>query len=185
MPSVAEIDPGEFRAALNAPELLTLFDYWQDIRGPRPMPLWSDIRAEEIAPALPRVWAWRLTADGDLRLRLIGEKVLEVMRRNVRGKTPEDLYPPAEAAEIRARLLMVAQRPTCSYTAGDIFDEAGERAGTGERLALPYADGTGGLGIIGASKAKPAPDPLTGIEAAFNPKGLYTLAGPEYLMKIG
>jgi hypothetical protein len=179
------IDPGEFRARLQAPEAVRLFDYWQALRGERPMPLWSDIRPEEIAPVLPRVWAWRLSGDGDLRLRLIGEKVLEVMQRNVRGKTPEDLYPSDEAASIRARLLMVAQRPTCSYTVGEIFDETGAHAGTGERLALPYADTNGGLGIIGASKARPAPDPVTGIEAPFNPKGLYSLVGPEYLMTIG
>ncbi|HEV2678626.1 MAG TPA: PAS domain-containing protein [Aliidongia sp.] len=177
------IEAGEFRATLRTPELIQLFDYWQTIRGGRLMPRWSDIRPEEIAPVLPRVWAWRVTVDGDLQLRLVGEKILEVLRRNVRGQAPEDLYPADEAADIRHRLLKVAQLPTCSVTSGDIFD-AGEKVGTGERLALPYADVHGGLGIIGASKAKLNPDPATGIEMPFKPKALYTLVGTEYYMKI-
>lgn len=178
------IDAGAFRAVLCTPELIQLFDYWQTLRGDRPMPNWSDIRPEQIAPVLPRIWAWRL-GDGDaLRLRLVGEKILEVMKRNVKGKTPEDLYPAAEAASIRARLLKVARLPTCSCTIGDIFDGA-EKVGTGERLALPYAEPGGGRGIIGASKATLFVDPATGIEAPFNPKALYTLVGTEYYMTIG
>ncbi|GGF08993.1 hypothetical protein GCM10011611_13080 [Aliidongia dinghuensis] len=177
------IDASTFRAALATPELIRLFDYWQALRGTRPMPLWSDIRPEEIAPVLPRIWAWRLGADDDLRLRLVGEQVLAILRRNVRGKTPEDLYAPAEAAAIRARLIKVARVPTCSHTAGDIFHGA-HRVGTGERLALPYAEARGGFGIIGASKATLDPDPESGLERPFDPQALYTLVGPEYFLRI-
>lgn len=177
------MDIDAFRAALCAPELIQLFDYWQALRGDRPMPRWSDIRPEQIAPVLPRIWAWRLVEGDALHLRLVGEKILEVMQRNVRGKAPEDLYPAAEAATIRARLLKVARLPACSYTIGDIFDGA-EKVGTGERLALPYSDAGDARGIIGASKAKLFPDSATGIEAPFNPKALYTLVGTEYYMTI-
>ena len=54
----------------------------------------------------------------------------------------------------------------------------------GERLALPYADGQGGRGAIGASRATMGWDARTGKQIPFKPKALYRLDGTEYLMRI-
>lgn len=172
------IDAGEFRATLRAPPLLKLFDYWQSVRGPRSMPLWSDLKPEEMAIVLPHIWAWRV-GDGDIvRLRLVGESIYQALSRDLRGKTPEDLHPPPAGAEIRDRLLRVAREPACNVTVGGIFHDAGQ-IGNGERLALPYADRDGGLGVIGASVMVPLKDPRTGLPRLVNPKAFFVLVGDE------
>ncbi|HLZ67700.1 MAG TPA: PAS domain-containing protein [Aliidongia sp.] len=172
----------EFRAKLRSAVLVQLFDYWQTIRGGRLMPPWSAIKPEEIAPVLPRIWVWRLDERGEPRIRLVGESILEVTSRNIRDSTPDDLYPPAEAADIRSRILKVTGMPTCSFTDGEVFDRA-TRVGSGERLALPYLDDRGALGVIGASHVRMATD-ADGKPIRFNPKALYRLEGAEYFMRL-
>jgi len=177
------IEAGEFRDQLQAPALLKLFDYWQSVRGPRPMPNWSDIRPEEMAIVLPHVWVWRVTEAGDVQLRLVGESIYQALSRDLRGKTPEDLYPAPAGGEIRARVLKVARMPAGNATVGDVFHDC-EKIGTGERLSLPYADGRGGLGVIGASTLKPVPDPTTGQARLINPKAFFTLIGPDTWLRL-
>jgi hypothetical protein len=173
----------QFRNKLQAPALTALFDYWQRVRGDRPMPHWSDIKPEEIAKVLPHIWAWRIDEDGSPRLRLVGEQIVEILSRNIRGSMPEDLYPAEEAAAIRARILKVATAPVGNFTIGGLFDGT-VNVGLGERLALPYADGQGGRGAIGASRATMGRDLRTGKQIPFKPKALYRLDGTEYLMRI-
>jgi hypothetical protein len=172
-----------FRAQLRAAPLIKLFDYWQTLRGDRAMPSWSDIRPEEIPTVLPQIWAWRLRGNDEPRIRLVGERILAFTSRNVREKSPEDLYPPAEAASIRARIVKVAKTPTCSFTLGQVFFDKAS-VGFGERLALPYSDSDGGLGVIGASNLVAALDPETGKPISFKPKTLYYLEGDEYFMAL-
>lgn len=171
-----------FRAQLRAAPLIKLFDYWQRIRGRRLMPSWSDIRPEEMPSVLPQIWAWRLDGD-EPRIRLVGERILEVISRNVRQKSPEELYPAPQAAAIRARILKVARTPTCSFTIGKVLDGKVE-VGLGERLTLPYADADGRLGVIGASNLAAALDARTGLPISFKPMTLYYLEGDEYFMKL-
>jgi len=173
---------GEFRAKLRSAVLIQLFDYWQTIRGSRQMPKWSDIKPEEIGPVLPQIWAWRLDEYGEPRIRLVGEKILEVISRNIRGSTPNDLYPPPEAMNIRKRIEKVTSVPTCSFTEGEVFHLAA-MIGTGERLALPYSDGNGRMGVIGASHVTLASDAV-GKPFRFNPKALYRLVGNECFMRL-
>jgi hypothetical protein len=179
----------EFRSKFQSPVLTQLFDYWQGLRGSRPMPAWSEIRPEEIAPVLPHIWAWRIDAEGAPRVRLAGEQIVGILKRNVRGHTPEDLYPPDEAAAIRARIHMVTTEPVGSVSIGSLYRidvdvDIDVDVGIGERLALPYADGHGGRGVIGASRATMGLDPETGKIIPFNPRALYRLEGTEYLMRI-
>lgn len=177
------IEAGEFRDQLQAPALLKLLDYWQSVRGQRPMPNWSDIKPEEMAIVLPHVWAWRVTEAAEVQLRLVGESIYQALSRNLRGKTPEDLYPAPAGSEIRARLLKVARTPAGNATVGDVFHDS-EKIGTGERLSLPYADGRGGLGVIGASILKPMLDPATGLPRLINPKAFFVLLGEETWLRL-
>lgn len=177
------IEAGEFRDRFQAPALLKLFDYWQSVRGARPMPNWSDIKPEEMAVVLPHIWVWRVTGADEVRLRLVGESIYQAMSRDLRGKTPEDLYPAAVGGEIRARLLKVARLPAGNATVGDVFHDT-EKIGTGARLALPYADGRGGLGVIGASILVPLSDPATGQPRLVNPKAFFTLVGTESWLRL-
>ncbi|HEV2674447.1 MAG TPA: PAS domain-containing protein [Aliidongia sp.] len=177
------IDRESFREKIRSPILRKLLDYWDDVRGERLMPNWSDIKPEEIAAVLPHIWAWHITAADEARLRLVGESIYQAMSRDLRGARPTDLYPSPTGAEIQQRLLKVARLPTCSYTVGDVF-HGPLQIGTGDRLALPYADGRGGLGVIGASKLEPAKDPNTGKPMEINPKAFFVLAGEEFLLRL-
>ena len=163
--------------------LLKLLDYWQSLREGRLMPNWSDIKPEEIAPVLPHIWAWRINSQDEPKLRLVGEAIYQAMSRDLRGKAPEDLYPPPAAAEIRARLMKIARLPTGSYTAGDVFHGPTHIA-TGERLALPYADAQGGLGVIGVSKFVPIQDPETGRPMQVPSQAFFTLVGEETFLRL-
>ncbi|MDB5358962.1 MAG: hypothetical protein JWO51_259 [Rhodospirillales bacterium] len=171
------IEAGEFRDRLQAPALLKLFDYWQSVRGARPMPTWSDIKPENMAIVLPHIWVWRVSDADEVQLRLVGESIYQALSRDLRGKTPEDLYPASISAEIRTRLLKVARLPAGNLTVGDVFHDR-EKIGTGERLALPYADSRG-RGVIGASVLAPLRDPATGQPRLINPKAFFTLVGAE------
>jgi hypothetical protein len=177
------IEAGEFRDQFQAPALLKLFDYWQSVRGRRPMPNWSDIKPEDMAIVLPHVWVWRISATGEVRLRLVGESIYQAMSRDLRGKTPEDLHPSPTGGDIRARLLRVARTPAGNATVGDVFDDD-EKIGTAERLSLPYCDGGGGLGVIGASILRPVTDPATGWPRMINPKGFFNLLGEETWLRL-
>jgi hypothetical protein len=177
------IGPGEFRETLQAPVLLTFYDYWQRLRGERAMPTWSDLKPEEMPSVLPYIWAWRVIEAENIRLRLMGETIYQAMTRTVRDKTPEDLYPAATAAEIRGRLLRVVRTPAGSGTIGRVLYD-GEEIGTGERLALPYSDGRGGIGVIGVSILHPATDPVTGEPRPINPKAFFVLVGTETWLRL-
>ena len=171
-------DADEFRATLQLPPLLKLYDYWQSLRLGRTMPLWSDIKPENMAIVLPHVWAWRVGAGDVVRLRLVGESIYQAMSRDLRGKTPEELHPNPTGVQIRDRLLKVARLPAANSTVGDIFHDT-EQIGTGARVSLPYADRDGGLGVIGASVLVPLMDPATGQPRLVNPKAFFVLRGEE------
>jgi hypothetical protein len=142
--------PAEFRNALSHEYLVQLFDRWLEWRGDRLMPAWPDIRPEEIAPMLPHVWAWRIDGEGQPRVRLAGENIASMVVVTTRGKSLQDLYPPAYAEEIRAEFAEVLNRPACCHAVGAL-DNAGTAIGQGQRLCLPYGTPDGERGILGVS----------------------------------
>jgi PAS domain len=145
------MDVTEFRSLILDERLRVLFDYWQRIRSGRQMPDWAEIRPEEFAAALPHTWVWQLDALGDLRLRIIGESVMQIMELNLKGKGPFDLYAPEQAEPIVERLTRVMNEPSCSFALGEVYS-GGQLIGVGQRLGLPYFDRrVGRLGVIGAS----------------------------------
>jgi hypothetical protein len=145
------MDVPEFRSLILDERLRVLFDYWQHLRGARPMPDWSEIRPEELAAVLPHTWVWQLDAHGDLRLRIIGEAVMQIMELNLKGKGPFDLYAPEQALPIVERLNRVMAEPSCSFALGEVYS-GGQLVGVGQRLGLPYFDRRADRrGVIGAS----------------------------------
>jgi hypothetical protein len=172
------VDVAEFRTLILDKRLQMLFDYWHRIRLDRVMPDWADIRPEEVAPVLPFTWAWRLDEGGDLRLRLAGESIVEVLEFNIRGKTPFDLYSPQAALQIDARFRKVITAPTCSFTIGPVQHD-GKAIGLGQRLVLPYGDPKPGKsGVIGASTLEKHD------RGADGGSTLYELVGEEYFLSL-
>jgi hypothetical protein len=173
------VNATEFRALISDHRLVKLFDYWQEIRDDRSMPEWSDIKAEEIAPVLPHAWAWRVDESGELRLRLAGESIVQVLELNVRDKTPFDFYAPAAAKVIIDRFHRVMSEPTCSFSIGEVFYE-GKSVGTGQRIALPYRDKkTLRKGVIGASSLEKRNN-----QSKEGGATIYNLDGNEYYLKL-
>jgi hypothetical protein len=168
----------EFRASILDRRLALLFDYWHRLRFDRLMPDWADIKPEDIAPVLPFAWAWRRDEEGEFRLRLAGEAVVEVMELNLRGKTPFDLYPAAAAERVFARICRVAEEPTCSFSIGPILQDQ-KPIGLGQRLVLPYHDRkTGRTGAFGASTLEKQG------RAGNGGSTLYELTGDEYFLAL-
>ena len=145
------MNQAEFRALIVDRRLLVLFDFWQQVRGSRAMPDWSDLKPEFFGAALPHVWVWQTDAAGEVRLRIIGESVMQMMELNLKGKTPYDLYGPDQAPLLVARLKRVMHDPSANFALGEVH-AGGQLVGIGQRLGLPYLDRlTGRLGVIGGS----------------------------------
>jgi hypothetical protein len=145
------MDVAGFRSLILDPKLALLFDYWQRLRGERQMPDWAEIRPEEFAAALPHSWVWQTDEQGEFKLRIIGEAVMQMMELNLRGKGPYDLYPPDQARALTERLARIMAEPCCNFAIGNVYS-GGELVGTGQRLGLPYFDRRAGRrGVIGGA----------------------------------
>src|ERR1700679_3949282 len=101
------MDLAKFRALILDQRLLVLLDFWQQARGSRVMPDWRDFKPEFFGAALPHCWVWQTDAAGELRLRIVGEAVMQTMELNLKGKTPYELYDPDQAALLARRLQRV------------------------------------------------------------------------------
>jgi hypothetical protein len=145
------MDLAEFRAKILDRRLLTVFDCWQQARGARVMPDWADLKPEHFGLALPHIWVWQTDAAGEVRLRIIGESVMQMMELNLKGKTPYDLYDPEQAPLLAARLKRIMDEPSVNFAIGEVH-VGRQLIGIGQRLGLPYLDRrTGRLGVIGGS----------------------------------
>ncbi len=145
------MNQAEFRATILDRRLLVLFDFWQQVRGVRAMPDWSDLKPEFFGAALSHVWVWQTDAAGEIRLRIIGESVMQMMELNLKGRTPYDLYAADQAPLLVERLTRIMQDPSANFAIGEVHS-AGALVGIGQRLGLPYLDRrTGRLGVIGGS----------------------------------
>jgi hypothetical protein len=156
-----------FRAAITAPNLITVATHWQDVRGDRLMPAWSDIDAVALRHALPMIWAWRYDAGRKTFMgRLAGEEVAAVVGGNVRNRPIEECFSATSVPVIRARLEKILAGPCFMHGAGTVYVRHGY-TGSGERVALPLAsDGIHADGVLGATLyrfgIKPAAeDPIT------------------------
>lgn len=128
-----------------------MFDYWHRLRGARQMPDWAEIRPEEFAAALPHTWVWQTDDTGALKLRIIGEAVMQMMELNLRGKGPYDLYAADQAKLLTERLTRIMAEPCCNFAVGNVFSD-GALIGVGQRVGMPYFDRrTGRRGVIGSS----------------------------------
>ncbi len=145
------MDQAEFRALILDRRLMLLFDFWQQARGTRAMPDWSDLKPEFFGAALPHIWVWQTDVAGEIRLRIIGESVMQMMELNLKCRTPYDLYGADQAPLLVERLKRVMHDPSANFAIGEVHAD-GALVGIGQRLGLPYLDRrTGRLGVIGGS----------------------------------
>ncbi|MDR3526077.1 MAG: PAS domain-containing protein [Rhizomicrobium sp.] len=142
-----------FEETITSPELREVARHWNNVRGSRAMPGWSDIRPAQITAQLPIVWSYKYDRAADAFTgRLAGDQIEQIFGRNFRGSPMTEIYPKGEFPKMFAQCRRVAYQPALYKCEGMVFCHL-NRYGQGERIILPLADdGILGDGILGATK---------------------------------
>ena len=119
-------------------------NHWNDARGARPMPAWSDIKPGAIARQLPIIWSWKYNASADsFEGRLSGDKIIEALGGNLRGQDAEDFFKDRGGKSMVDRMRRVVSGPCFFYGKGAVFTHT-------KRVVLPLSeDGATADGILG------------------------------------
>ena len=141
-----------FRDRIQSPALRALADDWNEARGTRRMPDWSDIKPSPTAPYLGGIWAIDYDrTDQEFFGRLAGSNIVLHTGQTYLGTSLRDLYLPHVYELVRAHLLRVISEPACVRYTGKLFRTA-DQIVEGERLVLPMgADAQNPDGVLGAS----------------------------------
>jgi hypothetical protein len=156
-----------FEKAIISPALKIIALHWNDARGTRTMPGWSDIKPGAIASHLPIVWSYKYDrANDSFTSRLAGERMTAIFGRSLRGVPMTDIYPANEYPALFARTKRAVMEPAFMRGHGLVFRHL-NRYGTGERIMLPLADdGENGDGMIGATEYNMVSEPTRELLAA-------------------
>lgn len=124
--------------------------HWNEARGVRPMPAWSNIKPQAIARHLPSIWSWKLDPETGVCIgRLAGELIVNAFGESPRGKRDDIFFKDRGGDMIIARHNRVMREPCFYHGIGSVFSHA-NRTVKGERIIMPLAeDGVTGDGIFG------------------------------------
>ena len=86
------------------PYLCTLYEYWNALRGDRPMPRRAEIEPGKIPKLLPYIVMYTVLPGGGYTIRLVGEEIVSFAGRNATGHPAGSTMPP-RAAEILSEIL--------------------------------------------------------------------------------
>jgi hypothetical protein len=133
---------------IKSPIVRSLFDHWCAVRNGRQVPTWRDIDATCFVPALPLISVWQIDPDGIARGRLCGNETRYFFGHNIKGKTLEEVFPPALVQELRALLFDVVENRVIVHMRTEMPNRMLETVEY-ERISLPFSsDGTACDGII-------------------------------------
>lgn len=128
-------------------------NHWNDVRGSRRMPAWSDIQPRAIIKQLPFIWSWKYDIKTDTFVgRLAGERIAQALGGNLGGQEAESFFKGRGGSNIVDRMRRVIEDPCYFFGKGAVFKHTG-RIVTGERVVLPLsengetADGVFGITI--------------------------------------
>lgn len=158
---------GAFEKAIVSPALKIVALHWNDVRGARKMPGWSDIRPGAIAGHLPIVWSYKYDrATDSFTGRLAGERITAIFGKSLRGVPMTEIYPVDDYPALFARTKRTVLEPAFMRGHGLVFRHL-NRYGTGERIMMPLADdGENGDGMIGATEYNSILEPTRELLAA-------------------
>ena len=142
----------EFLAAVENPDLRAVAIHWNEARGAKTMPGWSDIDPAAIGKQLSIIWSWKYDPATDrFTGRLAGEDINAIFGKSMRGADMQEFFKNWNYTAIFARHKKVVATPCFAHGKGFVFIHAG-RHGHGERIILPLAaDGKHGDGVFGAT----------------------------------
>ena len=88
-----DLKPSEIPALLpeTAPPLLSLLDYWNELRQERPFPTYQEILPENLLPWLGQINLLDVLDPIDFRYRVYGSKLVEVSHYELTGKLLSEL----------------------------------------------------------------------------------------------
>jgi len=124
--------------------LRVLYDYWHALAvaadGLPSLQAFDPLRLPKL---LPNLWILEVAVGNHrLRMRLAGENINAVYRRNIGGHYFSDVFQPSEVALMVARYDRALTEPAIVRAVGAVYVAAG-RLSQGERLAMPMLGRSG------------------------------------------
>ncbi len=115
---------------------LSLYSYWNALRGTRPAPKRFEIEPSRIATNLPDTFILERVNPANTRFRLAGSRIIETLGRELRGKNLFDLFDVEDAVMLRDRMELITSHCAVGLFRMSADDGAGLTA-TFELLIMP------------------------------------------------
>ena len=124
--------------------LRSLYEYWAALgRAAGGLPQVQAFDPLHLPKLLPNLWILEVEPDTRrLRMRLAGENINAIYRRNIGGQYFSDVFQPSEIALMVERYTRALSEPAIVRAVGAVYVTAG-RLSQGERLALPMLGRSG------------------------------------------
>ena len=124
--------------------LRSLYDYWRALAweaGGLPSVLAFD--PLHLPKVLPNIWLLEVEPETHrFRMRLAGESINTIYRRNIGGQYFSDVFEPSDLESIVARYRRCLSQPAIFRATGSVYAAAGNFC-SGERLGLPMLGRSG------------------------------------------
>lgn len=102
---------GKYHDEMTQPVLTQIRAYWEELRAGRLMPLRSEVDPREMSPFLETCFVLERVSSGDVRFRLAGMAINELMAMEVRGMPLRALIAPVDRPMFSAKLAAVFVTP--------------------------------------------------------------------------
>ena len=121
---------------MSDPILDGLKAYWENLRAGRVAPYRSEIDPREFKHALENMFILEIVGDKNIRVRLAGMKMCEMMGMEVRGMSPRAFMMPGDRSGFDQAILDVVAKPTVTEFVMETVDYNGH-SGTAYVLMMP------------------------------------------------
>ena len=160
----------------------TLRSYWETLRNDGDLPLRSDIDPRQIPDVLDSLFIFERLNPADVRIRIAGLTLCEMMGMEVRGQSPKAFFDKNTRQRFEAVVTDVMTRPTIAYIGLDTVDKMGNEARAG-MILLPLRGDFGDVSRIIGCVTAPADGfaapmrfhvrsvDMEAVDAGFTPQG--------------
>lgn len=153
-PVLVQRTAGEMR--IGDPTLQDLFDYWEKLRAGREAPYRSEIDPRQFEPALEHMFILEHLGESNIRIRLAGMNLCEMMGMELRGMSLRALMRVEDRAALDAALAQVLSGPSVGYLELVAHAPSGSRR-TASMILLPLRSDFGDISrILGCLRVRGA-----------------------------
>ncbi len=111
----------------HAPNCASLLTAWQKWRRGNPLPLVSEVRAEDLGPALASTSILEIHDPGKIVYRLFASLHADVIGRDLTGENLIEMTPPADREVRKQRMLAMVKQPCGGMPAMDLTRPSGTK----------------------------------------------------------